>query len=125
MPTPTIWKQVSKRLKPKKKILWIGAFCGLCLLCIPVVLLIPGKVKDFPVVIVTLGATILFGSWGLILVENWFSDEPSILNFRRLETIFPKCYRAMGFIFEWYASIFLVIWFVVVGVVIVVVLAKI
>ena len=106
------FKQLSKKLKHKKAWLWGAAVCGLSFTVIPFSLIILEMTETFWKYSFALGTPILIVSWGLICMESWFAEKPQGKISKNMEASFPKFYGWTKGIFEWYASIFLVLWFI-------------
>jgi len=111
MPTPNTYKKMANWLKPRRTFLLVAAFSGLALVAVPVIFVAVKKTQAFPNIPVALGVGVLVASWGLICIESWFSEKPPGAISRKLQASLPKMYTSGKAVMEWYASIFLVLWF--------------
>lgn len=124
MPTPKIYKRIANRLKPGGVFLWISAFVGFALVAVPFALVTFRKTEAFPNIPVALGLAVLVGSWGFICVKSWFSEKPAGVLSKKLHSPFPRIYTSGKLLIEWYASVFLDLWFCAGAVIVVVLLIK-
>ncbi len=110
---------MAKWLTPHKLLLWISAVVGLALVVIPFSLIALEGGQSFFKIPMALGVFVIASSWGMICIEAWFSERLQRSISRKLQNAFPKLYAFGKTVIEWYASVFLVLWFtagVVVGV---------
>jgi hypothetical protein len=124
MPTPKIYKKIAIRLKPRGVFLWILAFVGFALVAIPFALLALRKTEAFPSIPVAFGLALLVDSWGFICIKSWFSEKASGVLSKKLRSSFPRIYTSGKLLIEWYASIFLDLWFCAGAVIVVVLIIK-
>jgi len=117
--TPNTLRRIATWLTPYKLLLWISSTVGLALVVIPFALIALEGGQSFFKILMALGLFIIVSSWGMICIEAWFSERPQWLISRKLQNAFPRLYASGKIVIEWYASIFLVLWFTA-GVVIVV-----
>jgi len=124
MPTPKIYKKIANRLKPRAVFLWVSASVGFALVAVPFALLALRKTEAFLNIPVALGLALLIGSWGLICIKPWFSEKlPGVLS-KKLHSSFSRIYTWGKLLIEWYASIFLDLWFCAGAIIVVVLIIK-
>ena len=124
MPTPKIYKKIANRFKPRGVFLWISASVGFALVAVPFALLALRKTEAFLNIPVALGLALLVGSWGFICIKSWFSEKPPGVLSKKLHSSFPRIYTSGKLLIEWYASIFLDLWFCAGAVIVVVLIIK-
>jgi hypothetical protein len=111
MLTPNTYRRMARWLRPHKLLFWISAVVGLALVAIPVVFAALEGGQSFFKIPMALGVFILSASWGMICIESWFSERRPGLISRKLQNAFPRLYVSGKIVMQWYASVFLVLWF--------------
>jgi hypothetical protein len=111
MPTPNTYRKIASWAKPRKVVLWLTAFFGLVLVVVPFIIAAVREIKAFPNVPAAIGLLVLVISWGLICIECWFSETPGGFVSKKLAATFSRIYTSGKAVLEWYASVFLVFWF--------------
>ncbi len=111
MLTPNTYKRIARWLTPHKLHLWISAIVGLALLVTPFVFVALEGGQSFFKIPMVLGIFILVASWGMICIESWFSERAPGLISRKLQNAIPRVYASGKIVMQWYASVFLVLWF--------------
>ena len=124
MPTPKIYKKIANPLKPRGVFLWISASVGFALVAVPFALLALRKTEAFLNIPVALGLALLVGSCGFICIKSCFSEKPPGVLSKKLRSSFPRIYTSGKLLIEWYASIFLDLWFCAGAVIVVVLIIK-
>jgi hypothetical protein len=109
--TPYTLRRIARWLRPHKLLLWISATVGLALVVIPFSLIALQGGQSFLKIPMALGVFVIVASWGMICIEAWFSERPPGLISRKLQNAFPRLYASGKIVIEWYASVFLVLWF--------------
>ena len=109
--TPNTLRRIARWLRPHKLLLWISATIGLALVVIPFSLIALEGGQSFFKMPMALGLFIIVSSWGMICIEAWFSERPPRLISRKLQNAFPRLYASGKIVIEWFASVFLVLWF--------------
>ena len=122
--TPNTLRRIARWLRPHKFLLWISATIGLALVVIPFSLIALEGGQSFFKIPMAFGIFVIVASWGMICIEAWFSERPPGLIARKFQNIFPRLYASGKKVIEWYALIFLVLWFIAGLVVTVVLLIK-
>ena len=102
---------MAKWLTPHKLLLWISAVVGLALVVIPFSLIALEGGQSFFKIPMALGVFVIASSWGMICIGAWFSERSQRSISRKLQNAFPRLYAVGKTVIEWYASVFLVLWF--------------
>ena len=102
---------MARWLRPHKLLLWISAVGGLAFVATPFVFVALEGGQSFFKIPMALGVFLLVASWGMICIESWFSERPPGLISRKLQNAFPRLYASGKIVMQWYASVFLVLWF--------------
>jgi len=110
MPTPKKFKYLSRALEPRKKLLWFFVFLSVFMILVSIYLIAQYKDTSLMKYPLSLGLIILICTWALICVESWFNEKGPRGIFKKIQTTFPNFYGSSKVIFEWYASIFLILW---------------
>jgi len=113
MPTPRKFHEIAVWLKPRKVTLWAFALAGLALVILWFALMALKVTAVFNSALLAAGLLSLTYSWGLICIESWFRKRPSEATSVEDQSFFPRLNSLARTFFSWYASIFLVVWFVV------------
>jgi hypothetical protein len=108
---PNTLRRIARWLRPHKLLLWISATVGLALVVIPFSLIALEGGQSFFKYPMALGVFVIVASWGMICIEAWFSERPPRLISRKLQNVFPRLYASGKTVIEWYAFVFLVLWF--------------
>ena len=109
--TPNTCRRMAKWLTPHKLLLWVSTVVGLALVVIPFSLIALEGGQSFFKIPLALGVFVIVSSWGMICIGAWFSERPQRSISRKLQNTFPRLYASGKTVIEWYASIFLVLWF--------------
>lgn len=111
MVTPNTYRKISRWLSPHKLLLWILTVVGLGLVATPFVIVALKGGQSIPKIPMALGVFLFVASWGMICIERWFSERSPWLISRKLQDAFPRLYASGKIVLQWYASVFLVLWF--------------
>jgi len=111
MPTPRIYRDLAALLRPKRPMLWLSVVFGVILLFGSIFFFAIGQAQAFTNLPIALGFVVVTVAWGLICIESWFSDRPPGFIARKLQNAFPRIYDSSKAAIEWYAALFLILWF--------------
>jgi hypothetical protein len=111
MLTPNTYRRMARWLRPHKLLLWISAVVGLALVATPFIFVALEGGQSFHKIPMALGVFVLMASWEMICIESWFSERRPGLISRKLQNAFPRLYASGKIVMQWYASVFLVLWF--------------
>lgn len=108
MPTPILWRNAARHLRPYRLRLSVVCLAAAVLVVadfgIPWLYPNYGKWSTF-IVLFGLGCFLLVEAWGLLLVTYWFRPDAA-----RTAVSTPRAIARQAR--DWYAALFLVVWFI-------------